>query len=147
MKMTQNNFGLLYVMLVICQIILCNFTHLGPYIMLTMLPVMVLCIPTGTGAVAAMIIAFFSGLSVEEAHNKTVPRRRHNNPQRFVLHQEKRSGQSFSCTCHIHHDIPFHLYISGWSRFTPILVLPCKICRISGLQHDTRNNGDTCTDP
>ena len=42
MKMTQNNFGLLYVMLVICQIILCNFTHLGPYIMLTMLPVMVL---------------------------------------------------------------------------------------------------------
>lgn len=65
MKMTQNNFGLLYVMLVICQIILCNFTHLGPYIMLTMLPVMVLCIPTGTGAVAAMIIAFFSGLSVD----------------------------------------------------------------------------------
>lgn len=65
MKTAQNNFGLLYVMLVICQIILCNFTQLGPYIMLTMLPVMVLCIPTGIGTITSMIIAFFSGMAVD----------------------------------------------------------------------------------
>ena len=65
MKINQNNFGLLYVMLLICQIILCNFTHLGPYITLTMLPVMILCIPTDISTITAMLIAFFSGLSVD----------------------------------------------------------------------------------
>ena len=65
MKINHNNFLLLYVMLLICQIILCNFTQLGPYITLSMLPVMVLCIPTGAGTVTAMLIAFFSGLSVD----------------------------------------------------------------------------------
>ncbi len=65
MKINQNNFGLLYVMLLICQIILCNFTHLGPYITLTMLPVMILCIPTAISVIISMLIAFFSGLSVD----------------------------------------------------------------------------------
>lgn len=64
MKVSQN-FGLLQVLLIVCQIVMCNYTHLGPYIMLTMLPTMVLCIPTGISTAACMVIAFASGLSVD----------------------------------------------------------------------------------
>ena len=44
MKVSQH-FGTLYTLLVIGQIVLCNYSQLGPYIMLSMLPAMVLCIP------------------------------------------------------------------------------------------------------
>ena len=57
MKISQN-FGLLYILLVIGQIIMCCYTNLGQYIMLTMLPAMVLCIPTGITTSLCMIIAF-----------------------------------------------------------------------------------------
>lgn len=62
---TYQNFGLLYFLLVICQIILCNYCHLGPYVMLTMLPAMILCIPLSINTAACMLIAFASGLSVD----------------------------------------------------------------------------------
>lgn len=62
---TSQNFGLLYVLLIICQVVMCNYTDLGPYIMLTMLPAMVLCIPTGISTAVCMVIAFASGLTVD----------------------------------------------------------------------------------
>lgn len=65
MKQVSQHFGILYTLLVIGQIILCNYSDFGPYVMLTMLPTMVLCIPTGTSTITAMIIAFCSGLSVD----------------------------------------------------------------------------------
>ena len=64
MKASQN-FGLLYILLVIGQVIMCNYTQLGPYVMLTMLPAMVLCIPTGIKPSLCMIIAFASGLAAD----------------------------------------------------------------------------------
>lgn len=64
MKISQN-FGLLYILLVIGQIIMCCYTNLGQYIMLTMLPAMVLCIPTGIKTSLCMIIAFASGFAVD----------------------------------------------------------------------------------
>ena len=64
MKISQN-FGILYTLMVIGQIVLCNYTQFGPYIMLTMLPAMVLCIPTGISTITCMLIAFASGLSVD----------------------------------------------------------------------------------
>lgn len=64
MKVSQH-FGILYTLLVIGQIILSNYSDLGPYVMLTMLPAMVLCIPTSIGTSAGMLIAFASGLSVD----------------------------------------------------------------------------------
>lgn len=64
MRISQN-FGILYTLLVICQIVMSNYTHLGPYIMLTMLPAMTLCIPTGISTVMCMLIAFASGLAVD----------------------------------------------------------------------------------
>lgn len=64
MRMNQN-FGLLYVLMLLCQIALCNYSPLGPYITLSMLPAMVFCIPLKVSTPLCMIIAFFSGLSVD----------------------------------------------------------------------------------
>ena len=64
MKVGQH-FGTLYFLLVIGQIVLCNYSDFGPYIMLSMLPAMVLCIPPSISTIAGMFIAFFSGLSVD----------------------------------------------------------------------------------
>ena len=64
MKMNQH-FGILYVLLLICQIILCNYSPLGPYIMLSILPAMILCIPLKISTVWCMFIAFGSGLAVD----------------------------------------------------------------------------------
>ena len=62
---TGQNFWILYALLVICQIALCNYAYLGPYIMLTMLPAMVTCIPLTVGTPMCMLIAFASGLAVD----------------------------------------------------------------------------------
>lgn len=64
MKASQN-FGLIYVLLVICQMIMCNFAHFGPYVLLSMLPAMILCIPTGISTITCMLIAFASGFTVD----------------------------------------------------------------------------------
>lgn len=62
---TSQNFGLMYCLLIICQIVLCNYCSLGPYIMLTMLPAMILCIPLTVSTASCMLIAFVSGLAVD----------------------------------------------------------------------------------
>ena len=64
MKVSQH-FGILYCLLLIGQIVLCNYAALGPYIMLTMLPAMIMCIPTTVSTVSCMVIAFASGLAVD----------------------------------------------------------------------------------
>lgn len=61
----KNSFALTYILLTVAQMILSNYFHFTPYMMITILPVMVLCIPTKTGTVAAMLIAFLTGLSVD----------------------------------------------------------------------------------
>ena len=64
MKVTQN-FGILYVLLVIGQVIMCNYTYLGPYVMLSMLPAMIFCLPTKFNTVTCMLIAFGSAFAVD----------------------------------------------------------------------------------
>lgn len=48
MKVSQH-FGLLYCLLLLAQVILSNFCQLGPYVMLSILPAMILCMPISTG--------------------------------------------------------------------------------------------------
>lgn len=62
---TNQHFGITYILLLICQILLCNYSPLGPYIMLTMLPAMILCVPLKTSTIGCMFIAFGSGLAVD----------------------------------------------------------------------------------
>lgn len=61
----KKNFFLRYAVLLVVQILLCNFFHLTPYIMLTILPAMVLCIPAKVGTTPALFIAFASALAVD----------------------------------------------------------------------------------
>lgn len=61
----NQNFGILYSLMLVCQIVLCNFSPLGPYIMLSLLPAMILCIPLTVNTIGCMLIAFASGLAVD----------------------------------------------------------------------------------
>ena len=61
----RQSFGILYTLLVIGQVVLCNYASLGPYIMFSMLPAMVFCIPTTVSTTMCMLIAFASGLAVD----------------------------------------------------------------------------------
>lgn len=61
----NRNFRTLYILLAVCQIILSNFSNFGPYVMLTILPAMVLCIPLSVGTPLCLFIAFVTGLSVD----------------------------------------------------------------------------------
>jgi rod shape-determining protein MreD len=51
--------------MVVVQILICNYFHLSAYIMLSILPVIILCLPTKIGTVPAMLIAFATGLAVD----------------------------------------------------------------------------------
>lgn len=64
MKTTQN-FGLLYFMLAAVQIIICNCFYFSPYVFLSILPAMVLCMPASWKTVPAMLTAFVTGLAVD----------------------------------------------------------------------------------
>ena len=61
----KHNFFIRYFLLLAAQILLCGYFHLTPYIMLSILPAMVLCIPTRIGTTPAMVIAFLSALAVD----------------------------------------------------------------------------------
>ena len=63
--MRKPNFWIAYVLLLIAQLLLSNYFHVTPYIMLSILPVMVLCISIRVGTVGAMVIAFVTGLAVD----------------------------------------------------------------------------------
>ena len=63
-KVSQH-FGIMYALLVIGQAVLCNYAALSPYITLSMLPAMILCLPTSLSTAACMLIAFASGLAVD----------------------------------------------------------------------------------
>lgn len=62
---TGQNFGLLYCLLLICQVLLCNYFQFTPYAMITILPAMILCIPLSISTLGCMFIAFASGLATD----------------------------------------------------------------------------------
>lgn len=61
----KQNFFLYYTLLVIAQVLICEWFNLSAYVMLSILPAMVLCIPTRYSTTTAMLIAFATGLSVD----------------------------------------------------------------------------------
>lgn len=63
--MKTQNFGLLYFLMVLGQMVLCNFADFGPYVMLTMLPAMMICVPLTVSTSLCMILAFITGISVD----------------------------------------------------------------------------------
>ena len=61
----RKTFTFTYILMVIAQMILSNYFYFTPFAMLTILPAMVLCIPTKVDTFLAMIIAFATGLAVD----------------------------------------------------------------------------------
>jgi len=63
--MKKTGFWLIYLILLVAQLLLSTYANFTPYVMLTLLPVMVLCIPIRVNPILAMLIAFASGLSID----------------------------------------------------------------------------------
>ena len=61
----KNNFWIAYVLLFIAQLLLCNYFVFTPWMLATLLPAMILCLPLEIGIAGAMLIAFATGLGVD----------------------------------------------------------------------------------
>lgn len=61
----KRGFWIAYILLLMAQLLLSNYFHVTPYIFLTILPVMVLCIPIRMGTAGAMLVACASGLVID----------------------------------------------------------------------------------
>ena len=63
--MRKSGFWAAYLLLLLLQLLLSNHFLFTPYIMLSILPVMVLCIPIRVGTTGAMLIAAATGFAVD----------------------------------------------------------------------------------
>ena len=63
--MKKTGFWLIYLLLLVAQLLLSTYANFTPYVMVTLLPVMVLCIPIRMGTIGAMLIAGLSGLVID----------------------------------------------------------------------------------
>ena len=63
--MRKSGFYLVYLLLTVVQMLICNYFLLSAYLMLSILPVLVLCLPLRVGTAGAMAIAFATGVSVD----------------------------------------------------------------------------------
>ena len=63
--MKDSRFVILYLILTVAQILLCNFFGLSRYVLISVLPVMVMMLPLSLGTVAAMLVAFATGFAVD----------------------------------------------------------------------------------
>ena len=63
--MRDSRYFLLFVILVIAQILLNDFLNLSQYLVLSILPMLILCLPIRVGTLSTMIIAFITGFAVD----------------------------------------------------------------------------------
>ena len=63
--MKNPTFGIAYILLVIVQMIICNYFQFSPYLVISILPAMVLCIPLTISTNLCMLTALITGLSVD----------------------------------------------------------------------------------
>jgi len=61
----RSTFTFTYILMVVAQMLLTNYFHFTPLCMVTILPMMVLCVPTKVNTGWAMVIAFLTGLAVD----------------------------------------------------------------------------------
>lgn len=65
MKNAGQNFGILFPLLLVAQVLISNYFNFTPYIMLSILPAMILCMPISSNTIWVMTVAFVSGLAVD----------------------------------------------------------------------------------
>jgi len=61
----RSDFVIKYLFLVVAQMLICDVFDFSGYVTLSILPVMILCLPAKCGTMAAMLIAFPTGLAVD----------------------------------------------------------------------------------
>ena len=63
--MKRNEFWKAYVLLLIAQLIISNYFRFTPFVMLSILPVMILSVPIRVNRFVLLLLAFVSGLAVD----------------------------------------------------------------------------------
>ncbi len=63
--MISQKFWGTYILLAICQALICNYVNLTPIVTATLLPALIMCIPLNIGLPGAMLMAFLTGLFVD----------------------------------------------------------------------------------
>ena len=63
--MKNPTFGIAYILLAIVQMVICNYFQFSPYLVISILPAMVLCIPLTISTNLCMLTALITGLSVD----------------------------------------------------------------------------------
>ena len=63
--MRPAGFYFVFFLLAVVQMLICNYLNLSPYLMLSILPVMILCVPLRLPSFWTMILAFVTGLAVD----------------------------------------------------------------------------------
>lgn len=61
----KQSFLIPYLLIVGVQMLICNYFHVSPYIVLSIVPAAILCLPASVSTAAAMFIAFATGLSID----------------------------------------------------------------------------------
>lgn len=61
----KQHFFVYYILLVIAQVLICEWFNLSAYVMLSILPALVLCIPTRFSTTTSLLIAFATGFMVD----------------------------------------------------------------------------------
>ena len=63
--MRKSGFYFVYILLAVVQMLICNYFNLSPYLTLSILPVMMLCLPIRLPTITALFIAFATGSMVD----------------------------------------------------------------------------------
>lgn len=63
--MKKTNYWLAYFLMVVLQILVCNYCNFSQYVMLSILPVIVLLVPIRYSTILTMIVAFATGMAVD----------------------------------------------------------------------------------
>ena len=63
--MRKNSYYFVFFLLAVVQMLICNYLNLSAYLMLSILPVMILCVPLRLPTFWTMLLAFVTGLAVD----------------------------------------------------------------------------------
>lgn len=61
----SRNIILPFILLVVAQVLICNYLDISVFITVTILPAMIVCLPFGMNVIVSMTLAFAMGLSVD----------------------------------------------------------------------------------
>ena len=61
----KQSFIIQYILISVVQVLICNYFYVSPYIILSIVPAAILCLPSSISNSAAMLIAFVTGLVVD----------------------------------------------------------------------------------